>query len=702
MTANRKHKFCLAFAIYVAGTAIGYPQDQSPLTSIQAGFDYQAYPRYGIDRNANGIIDIPNSLSYVQNTEGPSACPLRGDSPQFKIRLLPTIRFPSAPCPLATPTALPHGRFKFMPPSSPSGGMPGLPDLPGVHGQTPVSPGGGTNVWPPNTDVIPPEGCLQAAGKALVCNAQTAGSPSSVREHLCRDIMAHSDLWVKAPQRSFLWSVSDADGNLLDTFNRPDSGAFDVCLPQGNFTAKLQYFDGSSEGYAVLGEFPLSVRDILIVGLGDSFGSGEGNPDISSVAGWKHNGKGPSSPGCASYAPIRQVYWADDGSTIFNRRVVSSGHCKTKQPIWSVTGASAQFQDHQAAHRSSRAASSLVALALEELDSKTSVTYIGLASTGARITLGVATPTILEGRQLESQLLALKHLIGTRKVDALQLSVGGNDIGFGNVIEALIAREYFGPPVNTNIGPEMGDVWIAVQNGQWADLENKILSVMQSSLAWGNDRVGLNGLGSSFEYLNSTIIESGIAVGAIYLTEYPTSLQTSGGTDPKYCDAVLTDVATKEVAGITFKLEIGGAEVSGVTENVVNPLNDILRNKTVELDARNGSGGPRWIHVGGIRQASESHGLCVGSNYAGPYAIPAPHDLLRIGTTADVRWFRRGKESSSIQGPFGSGISKGIAHPNEMAHKNIACITLRNMYIDGLGWKPIDRINSDKSQSICR
>ena len=52
----------------------------------------------------------------------------------------------------------------------------------------------------------------------------------------------------------------------------------------GTVTASLPYPSGADISVAVAGEQPIAlkakVRDLLIVGMGDSFASGEGNPDM--------------------------------------------------------------------------------------------------------------------------------------------------------------------------------------------------------------------------------------------------------------------------------------------------------------------------------------------------------------------------------------------------------------------------------------
>src|SRR5205085_1750751 len=127
----------------------------------------------------------------------------------------------------------------------------------------------------------------------------------------------------------------------------------------------------------------ITVEDILIVQLGDSYSSGEGAPDRTAADG----------------------YWGDDG-----------------------TGANGA---HAAAHRSSYTWGSVYAQQLQQIGSllNNSVTYVNLAQTGAVI------------NDVDDQLNHMATLIGPRKVDMLLISIGGNDAGLSNAIAAYLVRE---------------------------------------------------------------------------------------------------------------------------------------------------------------------------------------------------------------------------------------------------------------------
>jgi len=131
------------------------------------------------------------------------------------------------------------------------------------------------------------------------------------------------------------------------------------------------------------------VQDWLIVSLGDSVASGEGNPDL------------PAGPGRS------RAKWELD-------------RC----------------------HRSALSRDSLAAEALERHDPRTSVTFVSLACSGATIERGllggydgVQPDHVTQPAQL-NQLVSLTHRGAyQREIDALITSVGANDIAFGPIVQ---------------------------------------------------------------------------------------------------------------------------------------------------------------------------------------------------------------------------------------------------------------------------
>ena len=200
----------------------------------------------------------------------------------------------------------------------------------------------------------------------------------------------------------------------------------------------------------------IKVTDIFVVGIGDSFGSGEGNPDVPvrfSPERTVAYGKAGSTGDLAGY-PARVGSWKQVGDATF------------------VDG-NARWLD-QACHRSLYSHQLRAALALAVEDPHRAVTFAGFACSGAEVTWGlflrykgnewVPNPPDL------SQISAVAdaqcgtreapkvdmpeayHMHGVipelqggltlskcpvekaRKIDLLLVSIGGNDIGFARLV----------------------------------------------------------------------------------------------------------------------------------------------------------------------------------------------------------------------------------------------------------------------------
>jgi hypothetical protein len=148
-------------------------------------------------------------------------------------------------------------------------------------------------------------------------------------------------------------------------------------------------------------------RDYLIVSLGDSFASGDGAP----------------------VAPQEFDFLG----------FVSKG------PEWS----------DRRCHRSARSAPSLAAAALEAADPHSTITFVHLACSGSIIGWPIffdtrprgglfgsdtgADPCCVADETIPSQLGRLALLSAQRPIDAVTISAGGNDVGFGSITAACAA-----------------------------------------------------------------------------------------------------------------------------------------------------------------------------------------------------------------------------------------------------------------------
>ena len=160
-----------------------------------------------------------------------------------------------------------------------------------------------------------------------------------------------------------------------------------VTLPEGDYDLILEVRGGGAADRSTL---PATVRNILVVALGDSYASGEGNP--RNVRAWLRQ------PGSFT------AYWDDD-----------------------------------ACHRSARSAPAQAALRAEQASSRTSVTFVDVSCSGATVDQGLLGPQT-SADQDSSQVEQVLAIVGSREVDAVTVSIGGNDVGFTSILQTCAVR----------------------------------------------------------------------------------------------------------------------------------------------------------------------------------------------------------------------------------------------------------------------
>ncbi len=183
---------------------------------------------------------------------------------------------------------------------------------------------------------------------------------------------------------TYSWQVR-RDGVLVTTTKARALGKktcrTEMLLPEGEHELTLIVRSGKKTARTTT---IATVRNILMVAMGDSYASGEGNP--RNVGAWLQ--------GAGGFTP----YWDADGC-----------------------------------NRSARGGPAQAALALEKSSPRTSVTLVYVACSGATVDRGIlgAQPS---ARAATSQIEQVRALIGERGIDVLTLSIGGNDVGFGSVL----------------------------------------------------------------------------------------------------------------------------------------------------------------------------------------------------------------------------------------------------------------------------
>ncbi len=233
---------------------------------------------------------------------------------------------------------------------------------------------------------------------------------------------------------------------------------FDVPYPGGGDVRVLI-------GGRAVAETPVIVQDLLIVGMGDSFGSGEGNPDVpvrlSSERAAIYGVDKPGMTYSLAGFPARVGPWRDIGDKAF-------------------IAEDARWHD-KACHRSLYSHQLRAALQISIEEPHRAVTFVGLACSGAEVTQGlflrykghdwVPTPPDLsqisaaavaqcgahkapvrdypEAYHMRKRVPELENILvlnkctrkKARKIDLLFLSIGGNDIGFARLVANAVLSD---------------------------------------------------------------------------------------------------------------------------------------------------------------------------------------------------------------------------------------------------------------------
>ncbi len=418
-----------------------------------------------------------------------------------------------------------------------------------------------------------------------------------------------------------------------------------VDLPEGEYTVTLtvaaELPDGVVTGRARRG---IVVEDLLVVAIGDSYASGEGNPERYRLP----NGEAAE--------------WADG----------------LADPA--VAGA------HAAAHRSTVAWPALTALALEKADPGSSVTFVSVAASGATVARG-----LLDGQSPDlpvAQMDQIAALVGEREIDVLLLSIGGNDIGFSHLIRGLVDADELMDPLCYET--DLANVWAAVEDGDWgrgSSLGFQVwppVTCRATTTTDGPRLPGLRGLPGELDRLAEAI--GTLDVDEVYVMEYPDPTGAAGGRGT--CSEIVGD--TTPPFGFH---EISAAEQELGRLRVLGPLNSTL----AEAARRHG-----WTFVGGIAEAfAAGHGYCGNwPDYGYPegyYDRPFPDRLAfpdgwyrhpaRLNVKAEagepgITWYRTAAQSAALQGPDARRNTAGTMHPNELGHLAMARAALASIWSD--------------------
>jgi len=198
---------------------------------------------------------------------------------------------------------------------------------------------------------------------------------------------------------TFSWTVTSSTGHSTRLSGEDPS----IDLQQGSYQVALTATGLRNTKQPLSAVTNIQVKDVLIVSIGDSVASGEGNPVVPGI--------------------------------LF--------------PEWAYSPDAAMNTENADAHRSTISGPAQFALELQEANPHEAVTFVSVANSGASIPVGVLGPMTSIGDssvQLPTEIDELKQIIGIRHIDVLTVSVGADDIHFSTLAEDLIENTQFGSP----------------------------------------------------------------------------------------------------------------------------------------------------------------------------------------------------------------------------------------------------------------
>lgn len=330
-------------------------------------------------------------------------------------------------------------------------------------------------------------------------------------------------------------------------------------LPEGTYPVTLSV--RWRDGVVRIADHPVMVRDWLVVSAGDSFASGQGAPQRST-------------------GPI---------------------------PHW----------QESSCFRSAAAGATQAALALEREDPRTSVTFLHVACSGATILDGLLGPQEPDaaGAIGESQLDVIRDDVGDRPIDALVVSIGGNDIGFANIIARCLTP--FRPCGHTKQTEEIaGQIDALTRVGGGIDT---LAACISAAPACPVDAAKLSE-----------------APRHIFVTAYPDMTQRLKNGNLRDCRYA------------TFRTD----EFRWARVSVLEPLNARLR----EAWERSGA-----VFLAHPRQLWQNHGVCSSDRwFTGPFSSLAREGKLEGAFHPNAKGYALGYEPVILAGLYEDGIGPAV------------------------------------------
>lgn len=388
-----------------------------------------------------------------------------------------------------------------------------------------------------------------------------AGGAQSARLEPNQSVTVRLDACSSAPGAAVRWFV--------DSVALPENGLchYSWHTPEGDYQVQAQaVVDGVTRG---------SIRLVdpvhhVVVGLGDSYGSGEGAP----------------------------------------RRIAIP---KVRKAVW----------DQETCHRSANSAQARAALKLEKSSDKSAVTFVHLACSGATVNRGILGTFKGQPTQIEDAFVRTSG----NQIDAVVLSVGGNDIGFADVIMKCLVP-FNNCPLRSVDNPDgAGEVNL-----------HEATQMRLGKLYERYERVAACLTLRATECELGTVLNLGVSPEKVFHTEYPDLTRNDGGS---YCASISGGFSRQELAWADQVVANGEAGSTFLFDGRLRTRE--LKVSEIGLSPRILSGDVLfgWSPVDGINEVSSNHGYC-----------------------ADNHWVVRIPESL-----LGQGDATGSFHPNNKGQK---------------------------------
>lgn len=278
-------------------------------------------------------------------------------------------------------------------------------------------------------------------------------------------------------------------------------------------------------------------------------------------------------------------------------------------------------------NRSALAQPALVALALEQADPRTSVTFVHLACSGGQMEGN-------EGNNVENQVRYAAELIGDRDPELVFLSIGGNDLGFADVVTACLSQQ-----------PCYSDDFAVIDALEELRGLLSLVGLLQPAVQIPRPEKEnaqeivdqrLPTLDPRYDRLAERLLALGVPPERVYITQYPDLTKDDSGA---YCGGIDPSDPVGGTPGFTQD------EMEWADREFLSVGNDAVRSAALEHG---------WSLVDGIYPKFREHGYC-----------------------ADDNWIEQLNESFLIQGTY-----HGMVHPNWFGHPAIASELLAAVQAD--------------------